>query len=194
MFERFTRDARELVLQACAEARRLGAPAVGTEHLLIAAVERCGPHPFLLDYVPPLAPVRILGRPGFASAPVTAEKIRSLLVDDDGDAAALETIGISLPEVRRRIEEAFGPHVWDEAATGGGRGPFTSAAKKALELALREALETKVKRLRAHHVLRALLKSDATARRIVSELDADPDTVYRTVRDAEEQLVRFARR
>ena len=42
MFERFTTQAREVVMGAQHEARQLGHRQVGTEHLLLALVVACG--------------------------------------------------------------------------------------------------------------------------------------------------------
>jgi len=66
------------------------------------------------------------------------------------DAEALRTIGIDVDEIRRRVEEAFGPGALD-APVGAARrwrspdcapmGPvFTAEAKQALELASRESI------------------------------------------------------
>ena len=192
MLERFTRDAREVVAQASAEARRLGAPAVGTEHLLIAVAERC-PLQFTVEHRPLMPSIGLLGRPGLLAAPVTPATIRSRLVDDDADAAALEAIGISLPEVRRRLEEALGPDVWDAPAPRRAYGPFTREAKIVLELAFREALAIRSKRIQAQHVLLALMRHDEKARRIVSELGVDPNDVYDRARVEVERLARLAR-
>ena len=73
-----------------------------------------------------------------------------------GDAEALATLGIDLDEVRRQVEDAFGPGALERTRAASGRGapfgghiPFERAAKKALELALREALRARA-RLHRH--------------------------------------------
>ena len=93
MFERFTQEAREVVVLAHEEARELGAEAIGTEHLLLALARDRGAAAGVLDGL------------GLGHAALRAELAR----DGDGlDAAALAAIGIDLDEVRRRVEAAFG--------------------------------------------------------------------------------------
>ena len=125
MFERFTQHAREVVVLAHEEARELGAEAIGTEHLLLALARAAG------------------GDGGAAcwtgSGSATPRCAPSSSRAGDGlDAAALAAIGIDLDEVRRRIEATFGAGAL--ARRRRGRLPFAPKAKKALELALREAL------------------------------------------------------
>lgn len=60
-----------------------------------------------------------------------------VLREDEGlGARALESLGIGLEEVRRNVEERAG----SARSSGTGSPPFGSDAKRALELALREAL------------------------------------------------------
>ena len=139
MFERFTGDARAVVRTAVAEARALEAEAVRSEHLLIAVAGRITPS----VYLPP-APWHA----GLGAGPprVTAERLRALVRSENADAAALETLGISLADVRRRVDEAFGPDAWD-ASGARGSPPFAADAREALELALREAIERRARRI-----------------------------------------------
>lgn len=160
MFERFTRGAREVVAEAQVEARTLGAPAVGAEHLLLAALRRCA--------------WKHRGLPA-------AERVRSELVAVDPDAEALAAIGISLAAVRRSVEDAFGPDVWT-APRGPRRLPFTKEAKRALELALREALELGLKRIDERVVLLGVLREGETARRLLTDLGCNVDGVYELLR------------
>ena len=127
MFERFTKEARDVATGSQAEARRLGHAFVGTEHILLALVQSSG-----------LA-VRVLNAAG-----VTVEKVqeeipraigRAPLVDDE---AALRMIGIDLDAVRDQIDARFGPGALERA---GGRSRFgrvgsprfTPRSKKVLE-------------------------------------------------------------
>jgi len=103
MFERFTDAARHIVVQAQADARRLGHPYIGCEHLLMAAAATGEPAGAVLrDHG--VAPerieaeiLRIIGRGQ------TADPLGGL------DRQALASIGIDLDVVRARIEAAFGP-------------------------------------------------------------------------------------
>jgi hypothetical protein len=190
VFEHFTKPAREAVRGAEREARALGASAIGPEHLLLSVVEQMGPWPF----AQPLGRQRFFSIQIGADDPrVTAEKIRSLLSRRDPDAEALEAIGISLAGVRRKVEETFGPDTWD-ALPKAKRLPFTAEAKKALELALREALELRNRRLTREHILLGLLREEGEARRIVVELGGDPDDVREGLRLTLGQMARLATR
>lgn len=170
MLERFTKVAREVVIDAEAEARALGSAAVGAEHLLVAALRRC----------PQLA---------WQPALPSAERVRSRLAAPDPDVEALAAIGISLPDVRRAMEAAFGPRVWD-APRGGRRLPFTQEAKHVLELALREALELRVRRLDQRLILLGLIREEGTARTLLAEFGVYVDGVQDRLRREYTQLAR----
>ena len=79
------------------------------------------------------------------------------------DAAALAALGIDLDEVRRQIEEAFGPGALERTRAARGTGSSRSrprwdrSAKKVLELSLREALRMKHSSIGTEHVLLGLL-------------------------------------
>ena len=97
MFERFTDTAREIVVQAQANARRLGHNWIGCEHLLMGAA--------MTDD----AVGAILRDHG-----VTRERIEATILSTMGqpgalDKEALASIGIDLDAVRARVEAAFGP-------------------------------------------------------------------------------------
>jgi ATP-dependent Clp protease ATP-binding subunit ClpA len=119
MFERFTDDARHVVVQAQADARRLGHGYIGCEHLLLAAAstgEAAGA--VLRDQgVSPerveAEILRVIGR-GRVASPLGAI-----------DREALAFVGIDLDVVRARSEAAFGPEALTRAvpAVRGGRRP-----------------------------------------------------------------------
>ncbi|MEP6954468.1 MAG: Clp protease N-terminal domain-containing protein, partial [Solirubrobacteraceae bacterium] len=81
MFEGFTKDAREIVERARAEAQALGHDWIGTEHLVLGGASAAGLDPAVL---------------------------RAEIVRDDLDGDALATIGIDLEVVRDRVESSFG--------------------------------------------------------------------------------------
>jgi ATP-dependent Clp protease ATP-binding subunit ClpA len=138
MIERFTQQARTVVAQAQEEAGALEADRIDAEHLLLGlAAEQSG----VLDPV------------GLSHATLRADLERA---PGGLDADALASIGIDLDEVRRRAEEWFGP-----GALGGGRAgrrPFSRGAKKALELALREALALGDRHIGAEHILLGVMR------------------------------------
>ncbi|MEV5505721.1 Clp protease N-terminal domain-containing protein [Streptomyces orinoci] len=140
MFERFTKEARTAVVWAQEEARELRASRVGAEHLLLGTVFR--------DGCPPLARLGVM-------AEALRQVLRAAGPLGEEDAAALRSLGIDLDAVRDRAEHAFGAGALDwpdpdpaarrgrrrRAAEGAPKGhiPFAPAAKRALELSLREA-------------------------------------------------------
>jgi ATP-dependent Clp protease ATP-binding subunit ClpA len=135
VFERFTTQARTAVVAATEAAQRLHSPHVGREHLLI-------------------------GLAALGAAPTREED----------DRRALEAAGIDLDEIRSGVERTFGPAAWDRAAPPprrrgalarrllGDHRPFTTGAKKSLELALREALADHAQQITATHCLRGVLR------------------------------------
>jgi ATP-dependent Clp protease ATP-binding subunit ClpA len=161
MFERFTAQARGVVMRARDEARYLHHPYIGTEHLLLALlVEEAGIaytvlHEAGMDHARVRADVeRLVGAPA---------KILS-----DEDAEALQTIGIDLDAVLARIEETFGPDALAPLAPTPRRGllrrrpsegsRFTNRSKKVVELSLREAIRLGHDHIGAEHILLGLLR------------------------------------
>jgi ATP-dependent Clp protease ATP-binding subunit ClpA len=173
MFERFTHEARETVVQAQAEARRLHSGRVGTEHLLLA----------LLSQDTPTAAV--LARHGLSREPVTAA-VQEL--SDDLDADALGSLGIDLGAVRERAEAAFGPGALDQQPDdrrGGGHIPFSPRAKKVLELSLRETLAMKQKAITDGHIALGLIREgQGLAMRVVADRGIDGQQLAGEIRTA----------
>jgi ATP-dependent Clp protease ATP-binding subunit ClpA len=184
MFERFTDEARQVVVRAQAEARSLGHSWIGTEHLLLAVVMQ-----------PETPGVSALVRLGVTPDAVR-DVIRHIVGSDLGptDAAALRTLGIDLDEVRRRVEASFGPGALQppprrrrrrllgrrlqDCEPGGGHLPFAARAKKTLELALREALALKDNHIGAEHILLGLVRApDNFAIDVLERLGVAPETV-----------------
>jgi ATP-dependent Clp protease ATP-binding subunit ClpA len=188
MFERFTTGARELVVGAQGEARGLGHTWIGTEHLLLSALTH------------PDAPLtRTLTGLGLTHDAVRTQVVSE--VDGEGDdESALRDIGIDLDEVHRRIEERFGPQALGRAIeqphrgswwrrrkvarlASGGHIRFTRAAKKALELSLREALAVGSKEIRPEHIVLGTMRADAMAAKVATRLGASPTDVRQAVLD-----------
>ena len=156
MFERFTSGARRVVVVAQEEARDRRAADIRTEHLLLGIYS-----------VPDSIAVRLLAERGVDRAEGVAD-VAALRSDPftEPDAEALASLGIDLDEVRRQVEETFGPGALE--STGAARKrrrsrvghiPFHAAAKKVMELSLREALRLKHRHIGTEHLLLGLLHS-----------------------------------
>ncbi len=159
MFERFSHEARAVLVLAQEQARELGHNWVGTEHLLLGvAAQRTGKAAEALSEVGVdlstlrRAVVETLG-PGS-----TASGAGSLV---DEDEVALRSVGIDMNVVRAKVEEVFGRGALDTpvptarqtrrwlrrrrrgcrpAGARAPQRPFAPRAKKSLELARRESL------------------------------------------------------
>jgi ATP-dependent Clp protease ATP-binding subunit ClpA len=171
MFERFTRDARLAVMEAQQEARVLGDIEIGTEHLLLGLLTMGGG---------PAAGA-------LAEAGVTAEGVRELLEQRSrrfglgpGEVEALASIGIDLDSVAQSIDATQG----DFLGRRPKHIPFTVRAKRSLELALREALSLAHNYIGTEHILLGMLRLQSSgARDLLVALDADPETLRRSLRE-----------
>src|SRR6185436_9229974 len=117
MFERFTEEARDLVVRAVEHAIRLGHRYVGPEHILLAAVSTGQPASAVLrahGVTPELVEEGIVRQVGLGAG-------AGLFGGLDKDALA--TIGIDLDAVRARIEASFGPQALVRAAQAAHRDP-----------------------------------------------------------------------
>ena len=165
MFERFTEEARKVVVAADWHAGALRHGWIGTEHLLLALLD---------DDERRVA--RVLTGHGVTGPWVRSEVERIVgLGEPDLDADALATLGIDLDAVRERVERTFGPGALARRPCRRGRPssdsrrPFTPRAKKALELSLREAVALGDNFIGAEHLLLGLVREgDGVAARILA--------------------------
>ncbi len=120
MFERFTADARTIVVHAQEHSRRLGHRYIGCEHLLLALVGNGQPAGAVLrehGVTPERVEEEIVRRIGLGSG-------AGLFADLDREALA--SIGIDLDAVRARIEASFGPEALIRASQAVHRRPRPS--------------------------------------------------------------------
>ena len=98
----------------------------------------------------------------------TEHILLGLLRKEDGLAAkALQAAGVSLEEVRRRVEEIIGRGEGHSS----GHIPFTPRAKRTLELALREALQMSHQSVATDHILLGILREgEGVAAQVLSAM------------------------
>jgi ATP-dependent Clp protease ATP-binding subunit ClpA len=228
VFERFTRTARGVVVDAHRQARSLDHQVIGTPHLLLAMLAADGNARAALaaQGITPEAVERELEavlEPGGSTA--DAADAAATTADEAGpsDEQALSALGIDVARIREAIEASFGPGALDRAVaeqarrTRGGvlgrlgragrarssrgerggsarteldamrrpssrgamRTPFSPAARKTLELSLREAIRLGDGHIDDDHLLLGLLRcSEGVAAGILTRLGTDP-TVLR---------------
>jgi ATP-dependent Clp protease ATP-binding subunit ClpA len=166
-FERFSEKARTVVVLAQQQARERGDATIGTEHLLLGLLA-----------VPDNLAVLVLEAFSVRRADVEADLDTRCPPPTGGrpDATALAALGIDLDEVRRRVEEAFGPGALDRVRRPrgrrwGGHIPFTKGSKKILELALREAVGLGHDYIGTEHLLLGVLdEEDGLGARTLTDL------------------------
>ena len=175
MFERFTAEARQVVVGAQQEASRLHHGQIGTEHLLLA----------LLQAITPTSAV--LARHGLSHDAVAASVVAHVR-SGDLDADALTTLGIDLDAVRSSVEASFGPGALDAPKRGSrsrGHLPFSRRAKKVLELSLREALALSSKSISDGHIALGLLREgEGLAMKVLADLGVDTEALRADLRSA----------
>lgn len=185
MFERFTEAARQTVMGAQQEARELHHGAIGTEHLLLAALarpeDRCAA--VLID------------------AGLDLETARAAVrrLSGEGDQAeALASIGVDLDAVKEAVESVFGEGALDapvvqeprrrgwfrSGSVSFGRAPFSPRAKKALELSLRESLQLRSGCIDVGHLLLGLIREgEGLGVQVIADHGLDLAAVRRAVEE-----------
>jgi hypothetical protein len=157
MFERFTDRARTVVIRARATAAGRG-DQIRPVYLLEALASAEG------------KAARVLAGLGVDAATIERQMDRVAPLGhplegeaDSADAEALASIGIDLDEVKRRVEESFGPGTFGRGpvpqgpASRAGRVTMTSEAKQSLALAIKEARTLRHTYLGDEHLLLGLL-------------------------------------
>ncbi|WP_330337848.1 Clp protease N-terminal domain-containing protein [Streptomyces sp. NBC_00557] len=154
MFERFTKDAREVVKGAFPHCEKTGERTVGAEHLLLALFDREGGRASFA-----LGALGLSGRRATVRQALEEARRRGGLSRADTDALA--GLGIDVSEIVARVEEAHGvgalsgdpEHRHRRQARRPG---FGRDAKAALEKALRVAVGRRDRHIGDEHLLLAL--------------------------------------
>ncbi len=176
MLERFTRNARAVVVGAQQSALQSKAAEVRPAHVLESLVST--------DSTLAMKVLAGLGAPGDEVRRV----VRGLVTQysdglDADDAEALRLLGIDLDEVLSRID--------GDLSDGGGPIPqghkrFARQSKKLLELSLREALRLGDSFIGSEHILLGLIRAeDHTVLQTLAAFDLSPDDVRRAVDEAD---------
>ena len=178
MFERFTADARAVVVGAQTVARESGARAIDGRHLLLGLTESAGPATDALTAV------------GLDPAAL-ARDLRAELQAGDLDAEALASVGFDLTAVRANADVLFGPGALDRARRSPSKGhlPFTADAKRTLELALREAVRLRTNRIDGAMLLLGTLRgtespAERTLSRALAHVGSSPAALRLVVEQA----------
>jgi ATP-dependent Clp protease ATP-binding subunit ClpA len=196
MPRQFTGDARQVVVCASEQARRLGHGFIGGEHLLYGLASADGEVGAVLREQG-VTPERVEAEFVHLIGP---ENTASGSLFDTFDRDALITIGIDLDTVRERLEAAFGPGAlasdapaprrWRRSRPGWGPGrvnvhlPLTRRAKKCLDTSVREAQTQASGHLGAEHIALALLAmDDGVPHRILSVIGASAPRLGAEIRD-----------
>jgi ATP-dependent Clp protease ATP-binding subunit ClpA len=153
MFERFTKNARDVVQGAVEHAERAGASTVDAEHMLLAVLDREA------------------SRASFALASLGlaewGESVRSALAEarrraglSRAEADALAGLGIDVSEIVARVEEVHGAGAMSgdrmDKGRWSGRRSFSRGAKHVLEKALHTAVARGDRHIGDEHILLAL--------------------------------------
>ncbi|MRS12912.1 MAG: ATP-dependent Clp protease ATP-binding subunit [Actinobacteria bacterium] len=109
----------------------------------------------------------------------TEHLLLGLIREQDGIAAkALESLDISVEDVRQQVEELIGRGTYVPT----GHIPFTPRAKKVLELSLREALQLGHNYIGTEHILLGLIREgEGVAAQVLLNLGADLEKVRSAV-------------
>ena len=148
------------MITAKAKALECGDDQIRPVHLLygLAAADGVAARVLTALGVDAAAVERALGRTGTASGAASGGA-------DGGDAEALAAIGIDLDEIKRKIEESFGPGALERMPltrkgplNWTGRLPLSDQAKLSLALSLQEARALHHSYLGTEHLLLGLLR------------------------------------
>jgi hypothetical protein len=187
MFERFTSQARAAVFQARATAAGRG-DHIRPVYLLyaLAAGEGVAARALASLGVEATGIERQLDRAAPLGNPLAGEA-------DSADAEALAAIGVDLDEIRRKIEEGFGPAALGRMPSPPRRRPgrttMTGEAKQSLALALAEARALDHDYIGTEHLLLGLLASAARTPRgdftadTLRDFGIEPDQARQRVLD-----------
>jgi len=180
MFERFTGDARQVVVGAVDRCERARADAVTEEDMLLAVLDMQGS--------PASAVLSALGvdrrREALEGALGQARRYGGI---SRADAEALADLGIDVSEIVARVEDVHGRGALTAGRqfqrwSPGGHRPFAPGAKAVLVRSVRAATARGDRRIGDEHILLALAIGPGVAADVLAEYGASPGEIERVLR------------
>lgn len=178
MFERFTKDARDVVKGAVGHAEGAQAGTVDAEHLLLALLDREASRASFA-----LAALGADGRKESLRRALEESRRRAGLSQAETDALA--GLGIDVSEIVARVEETHGVGAMsgDRRDKGwwAGRRSFSRGAKDVLEGALRVAVARKDRHIGDEHILLALTAHPGVPAEVLADHGVTHESVTRVL-------------
>jgi ATP-dependent Clp protease ATP-binding subunit ClpA len=174
MFEKFTSDARVVVVEAQKLASAAGSAQIEPLHLLAGLLETPG------------AASSLVARFEVSRDDLTAEfeRVRRRGGMSDSDAEALSEFGIDVEQIVERFERIHGEGVLARPRRAvRGHIPFSAGAKKTLEQSLREAVGLGDKHIGQEHLLLALTAVPSPAAGVLAKRGIDHIAVRRVLQE-----------
>ncbi|MGW0087350.1 Clp protease N-terminal domain-containing protein [Streptomyces sp. NPDC003393] len=166
MFERFTKEARQVVTGAVEQAEGMGARYVDPEHLLLGLLDQEGSR---VSFA--LAALGLGERKESVRRAVREARRRAGL--SRAETEALAGLGIDVTDVVARVEAAHGAGAMAAGRTGAdrksGHRPFGKGAKEILTGALRTAVTHRDRHIGGEHLLVALTLRPGVAAEILAD-------------------------
>ncbi|GLY63806.1 Clp protease N-terminal domain-containing protein [Amycolatopsis taiwanensis] len=167
MFEKFTPDARAVVVEASRDAQEVDATEITPLHILVA----------LLRF-PQSGAARVLTELGVSREDLAAEagRVRRRGGITEADAEALQEFGIDVDLIIERIEQGYGPEALGGKPDRRSRRrhlPFADESKRTLQVCLAEVIDLGVRQLGSEHILLALAAQRGPAADVLARFDVD---------------------
>ncbi|WP_432155879.1 Clp protease N-terminal domain-containing protein [Streptomyces sp. bgisy153] len=178
MFERFTKDARDVVRGAVEHCERAGAGSVEPEHLLLALLDREASRAAFA-----LAALGVAQRKDAVREALAETRRRAGLTR--AEAEALAGLGIDVSAIVSRVEEVHGVGAMagdiKERGWWSGRRSFGRDARTALEQSLRLALAHRDRHIGDQHILLALTVRPGVAAEVLADHGVTHESVSRVL-------------
>jgi ATP-dependent Clp protease ATP-binding subunit ClpA len=167
MFEKFTPDAREAVVEATRDAQEVDAPEITPLHILVA----------LLRF-PESGAARVLAGLGVSREDLAAEarRVRRRGGITDADAEALQEFGIDVERIIDQIERGRVPAAFAEKPGRRSRRrhlPFADESKRTLQVCLKEVIDLGARQIGSEHLLLALAAQRGPAADVLAGFHVD---------------------